>query len=229
MLAMARTSGARTGSKAVKPVETPVNPGGDPGEAGAESGRRCLVTGDVLPKERLIRFVVGPDARIVPDIEEKLPGRGLWLTARRDIVSAAAAKNHFARAAQTRVELEPDLADRVEALLVRRVMDLIGLARRAGQAAAGFENVRAALSARRVAIMLAASDGADDGRRKLRALAADVPVADQLTAAELGAALGRPHAVHGAVAPGALAKLILRESRRLAGFRDMCVSAPARR
>jgi predicted RNA-binding protein YlxR (DUF448 family) len=196
------------------------------GDAGSRAGRkpesatrRCLVTGEVRPKDALVRFVVGPDSRLVPDIEETLPGRGLWLTARRDIVAAAAAKNLFAKAARTPVEVGADLADRVEALLARRVMELIGLARRAGLAAAGFETVRATLAAGRAAIVLAASDAAPDGRRRLRALSADVPVVDQLSAAELGAALGREHAVHGAIARGRLAGLILREAGRLAGFR----------
>lgn len=191
-------------------------PSGRAGEAGL---RRCLATGEVRPKEELVRFVVGPESRLAPDMEETLPGRGLWLTARRDIVAAAAAKNLFAKAARAPVDVGTDLADRVEALLARRVMDLIGLARRAGQAVAGFETVRATLAGGRAAVLLTASDAAQDGRRRLKTLGGDVPVVDQLTAAELGAALGRDHAVHGAVGPGRLAGLILREARRLAGFR----------
>ena len=30
--------------------------------------RRCIVTRERLPKERMIRFVVGPDGAIVPDL-----------------------------------------------------------------------------------------------------------------------------------------------------------------
>lgn len=188
-------------------------------ELAEPSLRRCLVTGEIRPKDELIRFVVGPDSKLVPDVEQKLPGRGLWLTARRDIVTAAAAKNLFARAARADVEVDPDLADRVEALLARRVMDLIGLARRAGQAAAGFEKVHGLLSAGRAAVLLSASDGAADGRRRLQALARGVPVVGLLTAAELGAAVGREHVVHAAVGSGRLARLIMREAARLAGFR----------
>ncbi len=54
------------------------------------SERRCIVTGEVTPKEGLIRFVVGPDNQVVPDVLEKLPGRGMWVTATRDALDKAA-------------------------------------------------------------------------------------------------------------------------------------------
>jgi len=172
-------------------------------------------------KPELIRFVVGPDMKIVPDISERLPGRGLWLTAGRDIVNAAVAKRAFARAARASVLVEPDLSDRIESLLVRRCGELIGLARRAGQAVAGFVKVREALASGTTGLLLAASDGADGGREKVRTLAPDLPLVDRLTAAELGAAFGRDVAVHGAVARGKLATALMAEAGRLAGFRGL--------
>lgn len=89
-----------------------------------------------------MRFVVGPDSSVVPDIAEKLPGRGLWLTASRDIVSRAVARRLFGKAAKAAVTVPADLADRVEARLVARCLDLVGMARRAGRSVAGFEKVR---------------------------------------------------------------------------------------
>jgi predicted RNA-binding protein YlxR (DUF448 family) len=190
--------------------------------AAAESGpqRRCLVTGEVRPKDALVRFVVSPDGAVVPDVARRLPGRGLWLTARRDIVAAAAAKRVFARAARRSVTVSADLPDAVERLLARRCSELIGLARRAGEAVAGFEKVREELRAGRAGLLLEASDGADGGRGKLLRLArGSTAVVDLLTAAELGAAFGRDHAVHGALARGRLAERLLAEAERLKGFR----------
>ncbi len=186
--------------------------------------RRCIATMTVWPRRELLRFVVAPDGMLVPDVEGRLPGRGLWLTPRRDIVALAAAKKVFSRAARQPVIVPEDLAQRAEALLARRCGELVGLARRAGVAVAGYEKVREALLAGRVGILLAASDGAANGRDKLRALAPALPLVEVLTGAELGAAFGRDHAVHGAVAPGRLAEHLLRESARLAGFRT---AAPA--
>lgn len=171
------------------------------------------------PKAELIRFVVAPDGKLVPDLAGRLPGRGLWLSARRDIVAAAVTKRLFARAARRAVLVDVDLADRLEALLAGRCRDDIGLARRAGQAVAGFAKVEAALADGRVAVLVAASDGAADGRGKLKALAPDLPRVEALTGAELAAAFGREHVVHAALAPGRLAEALLADAARLAGFR----------
>jgi hypothetical protein len=157
----------------------------------------------------------------VPDVAGKLPGRGLWLTAERDIVAQAVTKRLFARAARQPVIVDDDLAERVEALVAARCCDQIGLARRAGQAVAGFAKVEAALAGGRVAVLLAASDGAANGREKLRALAPELPLVEQLTAAELGAAFAREHVVHAALAPGRLAEALIAEAARLKGFRKL--------
>lgn len=195
-----------------------------------ESGpnRRCVATGRVLPKERLIRFVVAPDGTVTPDLAGRLPGRGLWVAAERAALERAVAKTLLARAAQRAaagsvpagaITVPAGLADQVDALLAARCLELIGLARRAGQAVAGFEKVRSWLAEGRVAVVLEAADGAEAGRSKLAALAAGRPVIDLFDAAALGAALGRDIAVHAALAPGGLAKRLVVEAARLAGLR----------
>ncbi len=181
--------------------------------------RRCIVTGEIRDRGALLRFVVGPDGAIVPDIEARLPGRGLWLTPRRDIVERAVAKRIFARAARRPVAAPPELADRIESLLARRCCDGLGLARRAGLAVAGFDRVSEALRRGRAALLLVALDGAAGGRRKLAALGRDLPSASVLNAAELGAAFGRERIVHAAVAGGPLCRRLLLDLSRLAGLR----------
>lgn len=186
-------------------------------ETGPE--RRCIVTGQVRPKAELLRFVVAPDGEVVPDIGARLPGRGIWLCARRDVVNTAVAKRLFARAARRAATVPADLADRVDALLARRCLDLLGLARRAGQAVCGFEKARAELKGRRAAVVIQAHDAAQDGRGKMRALAGGLPVVELFDAAELGAVFGRDAAVHVVLAPGRLAGRLLEEAALLAGFR----------
>ncbi|HIJ37894.1 MAG TPA: RNA-binding protein [Rhodospirillaceae bacterium] len=181
--------------------------------------RRCIVTAVVRPVECMVRFGISPDGAVVPDVAARLPGRGLWLSADRDVVNTAARKGLFAKAARRRVEVQPDLADLIERLLLGRCIDLIGLGRRAGQAVAGFEKVRGELKAGRGRVVLAASDGAADSREKVLALARGLPVVTELASRELGAAFGRDHAVHGLMAPGRLAERFLSEAGRLAGFR----------
>src|SRR5258706_11379444 len=181
--------------------------------------RRCLATRAVQPKSALLRFVVGPDGTLVPDLAGRLPGRGLWITPERDIMALAAAKNLFAKGARERVVVPSDLVDRVVLLLLRDLLDRLGLARRAGQAVAGFEKVRALLVEGAAGLLFAASDGAADGRRKLRLLAVDVPLVECLSSAELAAALGRDTVVHAAVRKGSFAERLAMAAVRLEKMR----------
>ena len=182
--------------------------------------KRCIVSNVKMPMDKMVRFVVGPDEEIVVDIEARLPGRGFWLSARRDVIHTAYAKNYFAKAARAKVEVPADLADRVERLLVRRCQDLIGLARRAGQAVSGFAKVEVWLkSAKPAGVLLAAVDGAEDGQKKVRSWAKKLPVIVALDADELGLVFSRDRAVHVIVAPGRLAKNLLATARRLEGLR----------
>lgn len=180
--------------------------------------RRCVLTGARQAKEAMIRFVVGPDGQVVPDLTGRLPGRGLWLSARGSMLEDPRLAQAFARAAKARVTVPDDLRSRLVAGLERRVAELLGLARRAGQAVAGFVVAREWVVSGRAGLVVEARDGAPDGRRKLLA-GAVVPVVAPLTAAELGGIFARDHVVHAAVAPGRLALAIVTEAERLAGVR----------
>lgn len=181
--------------------------------------RRCIATGESLPAAGLIRFVLGPDAAVVPDVEGRLPGRGVWLTADRALVATAVKKRLFSRAFRGEAKLPEDLADMLERLLAARLIGLVSLARKAGQAVTGFEKVRERLRKGKAAVLVAASDGAADGRTKLVALAPGLPVLDVLDGSELGLAFGRDFAIHAALDAGGLADRALAEARRLRGFR----------
>lgn len=181
--------------------------------------RRCIVTGEVQPKAGLIRFVVGPDDTVVPDILEKLPGRGIWVSATRDALDKAG-RGQFSRSAKKPVKVPEGLADEVERQIVRRVQDLIALARKAGLAIAGFEKVKDALAANRVRCLLQASDGSVRGKSKLW-----TPQGARfygcLTGAELGLAFGRQSVIHGALASGGLSDRVVEEAAKLRGLREV--------
>ena len=175
-----------------------------------------------------MRFLIDPVGGGRPDVDQRLPGRGMWLSADRDVVNKAVAKGLFARAARGPVRVDPELAAEVERILIRRDLYSLGLARRAGQLATGFEGVREWLRAEAAAVLIEASDGAADGRRKLHRLAPHLPVIAAFSSRELGQALGRDLVVHAAVAPGGLARRLLCDVERLAGFRPGAVQWPER-
>lgn len=193
--------------------------------AAADRERRDLVSRQVMEEARLIRFVAGPDGSVVPDLARRLPGRGLWVAADRAAVKEAAATNLFARAAKVPLKPAADLADQVEALLVRRVLEQLGLARREGLLVPGFDSCAQALRGGRVAWMVEASDGARDGRDKLLRLARhQTPppgVCGAFDARDLGLALGLENAIHAVLLKGGRAGLWGLELRRLAGFRPI--------
>ena len=190
-------------------------------EATSPTLRRCIVTRQALEKPAMIRFVIDPEGRVTPDLKERLPGRGLWVTATREALDQAVVRHAFSKAAKQSVKAAPDLADRVVELARREVAELLGLARKSGQLLAGFEKVDAALRAGKVRVLVAASDGAEDGRGKLARIAGSgVEVCAPLTAAELAQALGREHAVHAAIKSGGIAEKTIIASRRFTALQQ---------
>jgi uncharacterized protein len=196
--------------------------------AAVERERRDIVSGEVMDEARLIRFVPGPDAVVVPDLARKLPGRGVWVAADRASVETAARKNLFARAAKAKLSAPATLADQVESLLRRRLLSGLGLARKAGEITSGFEKVSQAIASGKAAWLVEAADGAADGRRKLWAQARKQPrvpgLVGAFTAAELGLALGAENVIHTAFLAGRAADRWAQDVQRLSGF---CPLLPA--
>jgi uncharacterized protein len=192
--------------------------------------RRCIVSGDVLPEAKLIRFVVGPDGELTPDIGATLPGRGMWVGARAATLATAIEKNVFAKAAKQAVKISPDLAARVPSLIVQRLQSDLGMALRAGQLILGFDQVQRALQgAEPPALRVEASDGAADGKRKLFAIGhargLKVQTIECLTSAELSVAVGRENVIHAALKSGRLQERLSMDAERLSGFRSAATPA----
>jgi predicted RNA-binding protein YlxR (DUF448 family) len=182
-----------------------------------EPERKCIVSGEVQPKTGLIRFCLSPEGLVVPDVAGKLPGRGFYVTSDREMIEKAAKKGLFSRAARQPVKVPEGLADLVEALLVRRVIESISLARKANAAVTGYEKVKEWLVGGKGQVLIQASDGSERGKTKLRA--PETGFIGSLTAAELGLAFGRERAIHAALAAGTLARRVVDEAARLGGLR----------
>lgn len=184
-----------------------------------EGERRCIVTREAQPRRGLIRFVVSPDGLLVPDLAEKLPGRGIWLSADRAAIDEAVKKKLFSKAARQEVSLPDNLADLIERGLADRVVHLVSLARKAGGAVCGFEKVKGWLAEGRATVLLQASDGSARGKGKLW-----TPEGGRwfghLASSELGLAFGRESVIHGALSAGGLCKRVVEDAERLMGVRE---------
>jgi len=211
----------------------------------------------------MIRFVVGPDRLVVPDLAARLPGRGMWLSASGDVLLSESAAGigrtghkgdgpqealrenssgsetpvagqsrtaadkilvrAFSRAARGAVSLPANLPDLLRAGLMQRITASLGLARRAGQAVAGFEKARDLVRAGRAGLLVQAADGSPAERARFLSAsgigqASRMPILDPLPGADLGRVFGRDYVVHVAVAPGKLADSLAIEAGRLAGL-----------
>jgi len=182
--------------------------------------RRCIATGEAQPRAGLIRFVADPAGMLVPDLAEKLPGRGVWVASTRDALDKAISKGMFSRGLKRKIDVPDGFAERLEELLTKRQINAIAMARKAGKAVCGFERTKEALWSGRTRCLFAASDGSEDGKSKLRGLAESARIVSVLTSAELGLAFGRDFVIHAALLDGGATTRAIREARRLEGIRS---------
>ncbi|MDX5350872.1 MAG: RNA-binding protein [Paracoccaceae bacterium] len=184
-----------------------------------EPERKCIATGESQPKAGLIRFCLGPDGQIVPDVLGKLPGRGIYVSADRAAIEKAVKKNLFSRAARQPAKVPEGLADLVETLVAQRTVDLLSMARKAGDAVTGYEKVKDWLVKGTAATLIQASDGSERGKTKLHAPDGENGFIGCLSAGEIGLAFGRERAIHAALAAGGLRSRVVMEAAKLAGLR----------
>ncbi len=184
-----------------------------------EPERKCIVSGESQPKSGLVRFVIGPDATVVPDVAGKLPGRGIYVSADKDAIAKAVKKGLFSRAAREPVKADPGLPDLVEELVLKRTIELISLARKASRAVMGYEKVKDWLAKGQARVLIQSSDGSERGKTKLRAPDGDNSYISCLSAGEMGLAFGRERAIHAALAAGGLTTRVVEEAARLSGLR----------
>jgi uncharacterized protein len=191
----------------------------------ADSVRRCALTRARRPKDELIRFVLGPDGVVVPDIKEKLPGRGVWLTAAHDKVADAGKRNVFKRALKAEAKVPEGLAAQVDRLLADAALSALALANKAGEAVFGTAKIEEAIAKGRVLALIHAREAAEDGCRKLdgkfRGMRGETPVpaVSAFTADELGLASGRTNVIHAALIQGGAALRFLAAASRVERYR----------
>ena len=189
--------------------------------------RLCAVTREVLDADELIRFVRAPDGQIVPDLERRLPGRGVWVKCHRETVEKAVNSKTFSKSLKQPSLADAGLPQRIDGLLLSRLTSTLALANKAGLVVAGFQQVESGLEKAEVRVLLHGSDAAPDGCHKLdrkfkaiqRDLVLTAPIVAILTITEMSLAIGRPNVVHAALISGGLSERFLREAERIARYR----------
>ncbi|UMM64395.1 hypothetical protein DM15PD_14090 [Aristophania vespae] len=193
----------------------------------SSSERRCIVTRSHESPGQMIRFVIAPDGRIVPDLSGRLPGRGLWVKAEREIFDSAKLKQAFSRAARKEVQISQGLLNFVIEGLANRLQDGISLARRAGEAVCGFQKCRERLAANKVGVIICALGASRDELGRLMSGHRSLPV-EWVPERVLASAFGRDRAVYAVIAPGALAQRLMADCKRFSGVAETSLPDPIR-
>ena len=169
----------------------------------------------------MVRFVVGPDGSVVPDVFCKLPGKGIWVGSKKKSLETAIKKNLFSSSIRRPVEVDQNLTGTVEDIIIKKLTNLISIARKAKQAVFGFEKVRSQLELKNAKLLIQARDGSSREKSRLRPPVGENSLINCLTIHELGLAFGRKNVIHATIMNGGLYKEISLEALRIEGIREI--------
>lgn len=190
--------------------------------------RTCIVSREDKSPDQMIRFVLGPSNEVTPDLKRKLPGRGVWVTAEKNMIEQAIAKGHFHRGFKQQVVVNDDLTQLIETLLRQSALGLLGMAKKSGSVVLGRSKSNDAIRANAAQIVLHATDAAEDGRKKLEAAirSLDEEEGDEIPGVfccfsgdELDAAFGGVNIMHLVVLPGGIADNLEGILQKLVAFK----------
>ncbi len=194
------------------------------------NGRMCIATRESGSPDELIRFVAAPDGTVVPDLKRELPGRGCWVKIDRSLVERAVAKKLFARALRADVKAADDLGERVERLFLQQLLQMMNMARKAGQLVTGSAKVDAAIRSGAAIAVFHSTDAAADGMRKIdQARKAwhlgmeteeEIPSFRLFSESEMEGVMGQNAFIHAAVLAGQAGEGVVKRAKMLEQYRN---------
>ncbi|CCM77982.1 RNA-binding protein [Rhizobium mesoamericanum] len=194
------------------------------------NGRMCIVTRESGSPDELIRFVAAPDGTVIADLKRQLPGRGCWVKIDRSLVDKAIAKKLFARALKADVKAAADLGQTVETLLGQQLMQMMNMARKAGQFVTGSAKVDAAVRSGAAIAVFHATNAAEDGVRKIdQARKAwhlgmeaeeEIPSFRLFSEDEMEGVMGQNTFIHAAVLAGQAGEGVVKRAKMLEQYRS---------
>ena len=156
------------------------------------SKRTCIITGESTESSNLLRFVVGPDGFLTPDVANKLSGRGAYLIPKPEYVREALKNNKFSKHIGFQKNLLPNeielFVNLVENLLRKHFIERIGLFRKSGVAIAGATKLK---EKPLLMGLLIASDASEREARNIVSLTNPYWILRDIPSEILGKAFGR--------------------------------------
>lgn len=161
-----------------------------------DTTRKCIVTGEILDKSQLLRFVAVDNVGIVSDFKRKLDGKGVYVTNSKTCLEKAVKANLFAKALKEKVKVDADLVSMVEKLLRNQALHAISLARKAGGVVWGLDKSLEAIKKNKADFVVEASDAGNDGKKKLASHAGSLEIYKLFSSEELDKELGMENTVY---------------------------------
>ncbi len=190
---------------------------------GAHPQRTCLGCRSTLQKDELIRYTVSPQGDVLADYRQKLPGRGAYTCIDPNCLADAVKRGQFERAFRGRCR-RPEFDVLRSSLLSQfagRTLNLLGMARKAGQIVSGSNQVLVALNrAGELTVILLARDISAGVAEKVETKAAHRQVFCRRIAEKsiLGQSVGREERSVIGLRPGPLADALKKEIIRYEEF-----------
>ncbi|MBE6453689.1 MAG: DUF448 domain-containing protein [Alphaproteobacteria bacterium] len=183
-----------------------------------ETTRKCIVTGQLIDKEQLLRFTILPDNTVVPDFKKKLPGKGFYTLNSRSVLLKAINNNLFAKASKSNAKVSLCLIEQVEHILNKQALDIVSLARKAGILILGMDKVKEAIKKGNVAFLHEAINAGEDGHNKILTIAKNIEIFNLFKIEELDKELARENTVHLAFVKSNMAQSVRETFVRLTSF-----------
>jgi predicted RNA-binding protein YlxR (DUF448 family) len=156
--------------------------------------RTCVGCRAVKAKEELIRFYVSPGGSLGIDLTGR-GGRGAYLCPKRRCLTLALKRKGFQHTlgADLKIAGVEAILEALRAEVQKKIVSLLGLARRAKRLAIGAPAVEGALRGRAARLVLLAKDGenVDSSPLEVEAARQGVPILTLLTETQLAEAVGR--------------------------------------
>lgn len=183
--------------------------------------RKCVISGKVLNKESLLRFVTLKDGTMLPDFNKKIDGRGFYVSNSKKLLQSLVEKHPFNKILHKKVEYASDMPEIVEGILTKKGLDALNLARKAGDLVLGFEKVKELIIKGRAAFVVEATDAGADGRQKIAELSADLEKFTLYDTETLSTAFDRENTVYLAVKKGKMSEMVRLALKRYQTYLDI--------
>lgn len=176
----------------------------------------CRVARD---RSSLVRYVLSPQQELLIDYRQKLPGRGVYTCCDPACIAKAVERRQLQRglkSEQLQVSVGQLISD-LQASLLQRIVNLLGMARKSGQAVSGSQAVLTGMKKNEgFAFVLISEDVSTGIADKVRSAAKSkqIEVFQMLTKGRIGEVLGKGERSVAALQVGQLANAIKLEVQR---------------